>query len=77
MFGMKGEKMLIAFNLPDKYIYHFNELRERMGLDSMEQFYVHAMGIGVKTIEQAINLTNPIGDNVIQFDPNYLDKKKK
>lgn len=69
--------MLIAFDLPESYIKHFDELREIEGLNTMEEFCVHAMAIGVKTIEHALKVTRPVPDNVVQFDPHYLDKRKK
>ena len=46
----------------------------------MDTFIISALGIGVRTINQAVMVMNNDEDNVIQFDQNYywntpLDKQ--
>lgn len=68
--------MLIVFNIPDKYVHEWYDLQNLVGAKDFEQFCIHAMGIGVKTIQQAVGFIHPDVDNVVSFDPDYFKKKK-
>lgn len=65
--------MKVVFDIPDVYLFRWNDLKDKMGLPTMDSFILNAIGIGVKTIDQAINMWDD-KDNVIPFDKDYYWK---
>lgn len=65
--------MKVVFDIPDAYLFRWNDLKDKMGLPTMDSFILNAIGIGIKTIDQAINMWDD-KDNVIPFDKDYYWK---
>ena len=63
--------MKIVIEIPDKYLFRWKDLQERVNAPDMESFIIHALGIGIQTINQALVVMGEKDDNVIQFDPEY------
>lgn len=63
--------MKIVIEIPDKYLFRWKNLQEKVNAPDMESFIIHALGIGIQTINQALAVIGEKDDNVIQFDPEY------
>lgn len=66
--------MQIVIDIPDKYLIRWDSLRERVNMPDLNSFILNAIGIGVKTVDQATRVLNPDTDNVIEFDKDYYWK---
>lgn len=67
--------MKIVVDIPDKYLFRWNDLREIAGYPDMDSFIISALGIGVQTIYQATTvLRSDQNTKVVQFDKNYYWK---
>lgn len=67
--------MKIVVDIPDKYLFRWNDLRENAGYSDMDSFIISAIGIGVQTIYQATTvLRSDQNTKVMQFDKNYYWK---
>lgn len=67
--------MKVVVDIPDKYLFRWNDLRENAGYSDMDSFIISAIGIGVQTIYQATTvLRSDQNTKVVQFDKNYYWK---
>ena len=63
--------MQVVIDIPDKYLFRWDNLRQELKYPDMNSFILKALGIGIRTIEQAIKVMDTNEENVIQFDKNY------
>ena len=67
--------MKIVVDIPDKYLFRWNDLREIAGYSDMDSFIITAIGIGIQSIYLATIILHSDQDaKVIQFDKNYYWK---
>lgn len=71
--------MQIVINLPDAYIQRWFNLKDRIGVKSMDEFIIiKAIGIGVQTMDAATQIMlNNDDNNVIKFKSDYYWGKEK
>ena len=69
--------MKVVLDLPDKYVYRWMKLYQEIGFDSFDNFIIHSLGIGILTLDVAVQATQPTEDNVIKFEPNYYWDTKR
>jgi len=71
--------MKFVVDIPDKYVYRWMKLSQEIGFDSFDNFIIHSLGIGIQTLDAAMQATQPTADNVVKFKPKYYwdDKEIK
>lgn len=65
--------MRVVVDLPDKYVYKWFDLMQKLNIEKFEMFVLQAIGIGVQTMAAAYKIKSGFGDsnsNVIEFDKN-------
>lgn len=65
--------MRVVVDLPDKYVYKWFDLMQKLNIEKFEMFVLQAIGIGVQTMVAAYKIKNGLGEsnsNVIEFDKN-------
>lgn len=64
--------MQIVISLPDIYIQRWFDLKDRVGMKSMNEFIVRAIGIGIQTMDAATQIMlNDDDNNVVKFKSDY------
>ena len=70
--------MQIVISLPDIYIQRWFDLKDRVGMKSMDEFIVRAIGIGIQTMDAATQIMlNDNDNNVVKFKSDYYWGKEK
>ena len=73
---LEGGLMKIVLDIPDVYLFRWNDLKDKLNYSDMDSFILGAIGLGIRTINQAVNVLNAEeNDNVVQFDQDYYWKQ--